>query len=360
MKRGLHLIFFLLLCLAAYAQQDSTDGKPVLNVSGYVDLYYGFDFQKPSNHELPGYFFSYRRHNEVSLNLGLVKFSIDGGHYRANLGLAAGNYPEYNLSEEPNSLRHLYEANAGIALGKQNKLWLDAGVFGSHVGFESLISHDNWTLTHALFFENTPAYLSGAKLTWQPSDAWTIMGLVSNGWAKIYRVDGNSFHAFGTQLSYSAKGSTYNWSSFVSSNDPDSLRRLRIFNDFYGKFQVTEGFSVVAGFDIGMQQRKVHGNEYDIWFSPVLVQRQTIGKRWALAFRLEYYSDEKNVLVTPPNGGIFNTVGASLNCDFSPYENVLLRLEGRWLNSEIPVFETSTGYGRNLDLVMVSMAVRFP
>ena len=97
MKQGILLIFLQILCLAAFAQQNSTDEKPKLNISAYMDLYYGYDFQKPNNHELRGYFFSYRRHNEVSLNLGLVKFSVDGGRYRANLGLAAGNYPEYNI-----------------------------------------------------------------------------------------------------------------------------------------------------------------------------------------------------------------------------------------------------------------------
>lgn len=360
MRKNQLLIPFLALALTAHAQQDSTDTKPKLSISGYLDFYYAYDFERPQSHEIAPYFFSYRRHDEISLNLGMVKFNVDGGHYRANLGFAVGNYPEYNLSEEPASLRHIYEANAGIALGKKNKAWLDAGIFGSHVGYESAFAQDNWTLTHALFYENTPAYLAGAKLTWQVSEAWTLMGLVCNGWQHIYRTDGNSFHSFGTQLTFSKNGTTYNWSSFVSANDPDTLQRVRIFNDFYGKFQVTQGFSVVVGLDLGLQQRTHKGSEYDLWFSPVLVQRQTIGKRWALACRLEYYSDEKNVLVTPPSGGVFKTVGASLNADFSPYENVLLRLEGRWLNSEIPAFETSTGLGKSLEIVMASVAVRFP
>ncbi|MBI5914122.1 MAG: porin [Bacteroidetes bacterium] len=360
MKKGLLLVIFQIGFQAMYGQQDSASHKPSLDISGILDVYYGYDFNKPANHELPWFLFSYRRHNEVNLNLGLVKLAFDGGRYRANLGLAAGNYPEYNLSGEPASLRHVYEANAGLSLGQQNKLWLDAGIFGSHVCFESLIAHDNWTLTHSILFENTPAYLAGAKLTWQPSDAWTLMGLVSNGWQRIYRAEGNSFPAFGSQVTYSASGTTLNWSAFVSSDDPDSLRRLRIFNDFFGKFQVTETFGVIVGFDVGLQQVSKGSGTYRVWYTPVLVQRQAIGERWAAALRLEYYADEHNVVIPTPGGVAFKTVGASLNVDFSPYKNVLLRMEGRWLNSENPVFEMEHGLGNSLGILMASLAVRFP
>ena len=91
----------------------------------------------------------------------------------------------------------------------------------------------------------------------------------------------------------------------------------------------------------------------------MLVQRQTIGKRWAAALRLEYYSDENNVVINTPGGVAFKTVGASLNIDFSPYKNVLLRMEGRWLNNEAPIFETEHGLSNSMEVLMASLAVKF-
>jgi hypothetical protein len=49
---------------------------------------------------------------------------------------------------------------------RKKTLWLDAGIFGSHMGFESALSIDNPTLTKSFVAENSPYYWSGAKLTY--------------------------------------------------------------------------------------------------------------------------------------------------------------------------------------------------
>lgn len=81
-------------------------------------------------------------------------------------------------------LQHIYESNIGISLNKKNNLWLDAGIFGSHIGFESAISKDCWTLTRSLFAENSPYYLSGTKLTYNPNEHWEFAVIICNGWQR--------------------------------------------------------------------------------------------------------------------------------------------------------------------------------
>ncbi len=121
----------------------------------------------------------------MALNLGLVHVGYAKQRMRAALGLMAGTYPQANLIAEPELLRNIFEARVGLKLSKRKELWLDAGVFPSHIGLESAIGIDNWTLTRSVIAENSPYYLSGARLTWTLSKKLELAALMMNGWQRI-------------------------------------------------------------------------------------------------------------------------------------------------------------------------------
>ena len=66
----------------------------------------------------------------------------------------------------PDLARNIQEAYVGYRV--TDKLWIDEGIYFSHIGFESWISRDNWTYTRSLDAEFTPYYQSGVKATYQP------------------------------------------------------------------------------------------------------------------------------------------------------------------------------------------------
>jgi len=106
-----------------------------------------------------------------------------------------------NYATEPGILGNLYESNVGIKLSGSNNLWLDVGVFSSHIGFESAVGKSNWTLTRSLAAENTPYFESGAKISYtSDNDNWFVSVLILNGWQHIKPVEGNTLPAFGTQI----------------------------------------------------------------------------------------------------------------------------------------------------------------
>ena len=150
--KALLLLPALGLVLTASAQKlDST-----FTLSAYAEAYYSFDMAQPDDHLRPGFFYSFNRHNEVNLNMGMVKLAYAGKNVRGNFALMAGTYAQYNLAAEPELLRHVFEANAGLQLSATKNLWLDVGILPSHIGFESAIGKDCWTLTRSLLAENTP------------------------------------------------------------------------------------------------------------------------------------------------------------------------------------------------------------
>ena len=74
----------------------------------------------------------------------------------------------------------MQEAVVGVKLAEN--VWLDGGVFYSHLGLESWASRDNLTYTRSLVAEYSPYYQSGVKLTWTPSAKLTAQIDVVNGW----------------------------------------------------------------------------------------------------------------------------------------------------------------------------------
>lgn len=327
---------FMVLCLENLAMAQSNSADNPLQISGYLETYYGFDFGNPDDHRRPDFIYSFNRHNEVNLNLGFVQLAYDDNRIRGKFAVMAGTYSNANLASEPGVLKNVFEANVGVKISKTKNLWIDAGIFASHIGFESAIGANCWNMTRSILADNTPYYSAGAKVGYTSDNGkWFLSGLILNGWQRIQRIPGNQTPAFGHQITWTpTEKITLNSSSFIGSDTPDSTRQMRYFHNFYGQFQLSKKIGLIAGFDIGAQQIAKGSSEYDIWYTPVLIARYTPSEKLAFATRVEYYSDRGEVMVSTgtPNG--FQTFGYSINMDIQIAENVLWRVETRTFNSQ--------------------------
>lgn len=346
-----------LIAAATAAAQDTTARS--FAVSGYAEVYYGYDFNRPAANNRPPFLYNHNRHNEFNLNLGFIKGSYASERVRANLAVAAGTYMNANYAAEPGTLKNIFEANAGYNFAKN--LWLDVGILPSHIGFESAVGKDNPTLTRSLVAENSPYFESGAKLSYVTANGkWQAAVLALNGWQRISRVNGASLIGFGTQVQYKpSEKTTFNYSTFFGTDKPDTARLWRYYHNLYGIVQLTERLGLTAGFDTGTEQKTVNGNGYNVWYTPVVILRTTLRDKWAAALRGEYYSDKGGVLIPTgaPNG--FKTAGFSLNIDYAAERNVLLRLEGRHLYSRDAVFENGGARSRGNTALTFCLAAGF-
>jgi hypothetical protein len=344
-----------------FAQVDSTwQHQPQFNISGFADVFYVYDFNQPQGLKRQAFLFNHNRHNEFNLNVGIVKFGVEHSKYRANFALQTGTYANDNYAAEPELLKNIFEANIGISLNKKNNLWLDAGILPSPIGFESAISMDNMTLTRSLLAENSPYFLTGAKFTYNPNEKWKIAGLILNGWQRIQRLEGNSLPSLGTQINYTPhKKVILNWSTFIGTDDPDTARRMRYFNNFYGQFQLSDKLNLITGFDIGTQQKTKGSTNYNIWLSPVIIGQYIIHQNWKIAVRAEYYQDKTGIIIPTNTVNGFQTTGFSVNLDYAPVQNIVCRVEARWLKSKDNIFETKTTLTNNNFIIGTSIAIKF-
>lgn len=334
--KHLPIAFLLFQGTLLFAQNDSLKK---LTFSGYGEIYYSYDFTKPINHEKPNFIYNHKRHNEVNANLMLVKANYKEESIRANLGFMAGNYAQYNLGSEPNWAQFVYEANIGAKLSKNHNLWIDAGIIPSHIGFESAVSADCWTLTRSMSAENSPYYETGLKLGYtNKKENVSLAILVLNGWQRIRKPDYIQQPSFGLQINYKPREDlTFNYSNFIGTDKPDSLSSFRTFHNFYLQYEPKKNLGVTAGFDIGSD--KFNSTDYGIWFTPTLIFKYPLTEKAKIALRGEYYFDKNQIIISTNTSNGFQALGVSTNFDYKINNKVEFRIEGKLYNFKDKTFQ---------------------
>ena len=368
------ILYVLLLILYAHsssAQQIDSLKKSSLKIWGYADIYYAYDFNEPANHirnEMVNgntAVYSHNRHNEFALNHGIIGLTYEQRRVRGALAYQTGTYVRANYAAEPTILQGIYEAYAGYMIHR--KVWIDAGIFTSHIGSESAIASDNLTLSRSMMADNTPYYETGAKLTYAPSDKLILTGLILNGWQNIQ--DYNSNKALGTQIQYKpSEHILLNSSTFfgkeVTAFEPtsglintDSLSTQRFFHNFYAQFLFGKKIILMTAFDVGLQKKRITDGSY-VWYNPNMILKYTISNTFAAVARAEYYHDKNGVIIYSGTKNGFQTFAPSLGLDVKLSEQVLWRIEGRMFYSKDPIYVKHSNAVYNDGFVLTSLAIK--
>ena len=376
----------MLLMANIFAQSDSTASQKKMKFLGFADAYYSYDINTANNTDrgiLINYaspFYNHTAHNHIAVNNILAGVKYEHEIFRLSGILQYGTFVQKNYAAEPASSKYIYEALAGIKLIKG--LWLEAGIFTSHIGLESAISIDNYVLTRSLSAENTPYFESGAKLTYTtPDDKWLFSGLVLNGWQNIQAFQ-RAQKAWGTQVKFKPFGeklilnsSTYFGPApvpFVITDKSGSVTGtdmtrggeflMRYFHNFYIIYEVSPKLTVAFSFDAGFQEKSSINKTLGSWFNPTFLVKYELTSRLAVNGRLEHYNDPTGIVIPTGTAGNFVATGASLGLDFAPLENVKFRIEARSIKSIDKIFiNQQQGKGADLNTFFTtSIAVKVP
>ncbi len=379
--RRAHLIAAVLgvssvLSETAAAQVAPTDSTPRVSIGAFVDSYFAWDFGRPPSFDRSfagGAVFTTQpaRHNEFNVNLAFVEIKLDAPHYRGRLALQTGTSVASNYASEPTTgtvsgpslSRIIQEAVVGVQVARN--LWVDAGVFFSHIGMEGWISRDNPIYTRSLVAEYSPYYQSGAKLTWTPSRFVTAQVDVVNGWQNI--AENNQGKGVGMRVDVTPdEGTTLSYFNLFT---PENGARLRTLNGV-GLKRTHGAFTVLTEFDIGTQAHNDRTGTRSGWAGWTLVARAQSTPQVAFTGRLEGFRDPDGVIVAtgavrdgnrltanPP----FRGLGASVGADVTPYPHVLWRSELRAWQNDAAVFPNGRAGSpiRSNAMVVTSLALSF-
>jgi hypothetical protein len=125
-----------------------------INFSGFIESYYAYDFNSPTESQKLPFMYNYNRHNEFAVNLALLKAKITYKNCYASIALQAGTYVMDNYANE--NVKYLNEAYVGTYLDQAKKHNIEIGILPSYIGFESAASLNNPTLTRSILADNSP------------------------------------------------------------------------------------------------------------------------------------------------------------------------------------------------------------
>lgn len=340
--------------------------------SAFVDGYYAWDFQQPKNLDRSfagGALFTTQpsRHNEFNVNLAFVEAKLSAPKVRGRIALQAGTSVQSNYFGEPANgqvsgaslSRFIQEAVVGVKVA--NNLWIDGGVFFSHMGMEGWLSRDNPTYTRSLVAEYSPYYQSGVKATWQPTASLTAQLDVVNGWQNIS--ENNTGKGAGIRVDYALHtSSVVSYYNFFSS---EAGSKLRTFNGLGAKHTVGR-ISLLGEFDVGSQSNSGTGDGGAMWYGFTAVTRARVTETVFVSARLERFDDKHQIVL---GTGSLNEVanapfrgnGASIGVDWSPESRVLWRTELRGFQNNAAVFSrpASGALSRRDAFAVSSLAITF-
>jgi hypothetical protein len=319
--------------------------KGKLSLEGYVDVYYSYAFSHPVGGGRP-YVVNYSRDNEINLDLAYISLKYNADRLRATFTPGYGTYMNANYTAERQTLQNILEAYVGIRLFKNKDIWLDGGVFSSPYTNETVYSFDQLTYTRSLGAENTPYYLTGAKLTVPFGSKWTGYFYLLNGWQVI-----QSQHDpldYGTQLEFKPTSAwDINFNTYIGneSSVTNPGYRTRYFGDLYATYNPTDKWNFSADAYTGWQRRlEENVMETRNWWNANVCARYLFLPGNSISVRLEHFDDRYEVLAKPvTNAPGFRLGGASLGYNLNITNDALLRFESRYFGGPYGLYALRNG-----------------
>ena len=348
---------FVLITLIHFnlsAQEDEV--KSEIKISGYIDTYYTYDYNKPSNHDRQ-YTNMAARHDEFNINHAYIMGEYEDSKFRGVLGLQTGTYVDFNYAAEPSDASKLiYKAYAGVKLSE--KVWVDAGMFGGHTGYEAVESINNEIYSRALATEYTPYYETGVRLTAELSEKITLTGVILNGWQNI--AETNDTKSFGMNINFKASEDLeLNYGNYFGDEGNGFIgSRYRYFHHAYVRYQFSDKFHSMLSMDFGSQEQSVgKENFYFLTF----ISQYKISDKVSLAMRFEKVDDEFQILLptSPASFGGFVGEVYTFNINYHINENAMFRVEARFFDTDNDIFTEGDVVESNNEVLSTSLAIKF-
>jgi len=350
--------WFLFLALAipgpVAAQTSTEEGSTAASsqnewanwhYSAYLDMAYLLDFNFPENHRWRSRTTS-NHFNEFAPNMGFLNVRKDAttdSRWGIELGVQGG-YDSKDFAFLPNepkvdgsdTLRHVQRANVSYLAPVGRGLTIQAGLFNSLIGYESLYAKDNANYTRSWIADNTPYMMFGINAKYPVNDQLTVTGFIINSYYHLAHP--NDQPSYGAQVAYKPTGQLTVTETLYAG--PDQNKTSFEFWRFYLNSIVewkTEDLVLALSYDIGTESiANQPGDPRTFVMGGHLVGRWHIDGPWAVALRPEFYWDRNGRWTGNEQFVKAMTTTLEYAVPFG-WTNTRMRLEHRW--------DESTGVG---------------
>jgi hypothetical protein len=332
----------LALSGAAFAQQPAPAPTPApspepakIDVGGYVDVYYGYNFNKVDP-LLRSFDVQHNAFVPSAVELNFTKAPTADSRVGFRTDVWFGKAADLTASFEPSSdgkevYKHVQQAYVSLLTGKVQ--W-DAGKFVTPMGAEVLESQDNWNYSRSILFGYAiPFYHVGLRATYTVDPKLTLGALLVNGWNNVSENNGDKTVHVSLTLKPNAN-LTWVANYMVGKEAPDTaaVRDTRNLFDTTLTYAATPKLSLQANVD--------YGKEGPVeWWGVAAYAKYQATAAWAVAGRYEYVDDSKGGFMTI--GGKAQSV--TLTSDHLIAGGLRARLEYRLDHADTEFFTKSDG-----------------
>ena len=323
-----------------------SSGRATLTLTGYVEALYQWNFNTPVNGVTAWRGFD-NRHNTFTLSNVVLGASWSYRALTGRLALQVGHTPETYYQPEParralpgagatgpEVWKYVQEALLGVRAGA----WLvEAGLFLSPIGPESMAVRDNWNWSRSNLFYGLPYYHTGLRVTYavSPRHALTL-GLV-NGWNSV--VDNNAAKSVMLQYVFTPSDRASLSALYFGGIERDEAEATGAYwrntFDLYGRVRVGRRVTLMGHLNVGWEPNRLGDNA---WFAFALYGRVELTRTLRAALRFDYFLDS----APTPGTRIFWPVdwmtSQTVTLDFAPFDHLLVRAEYRHDIAEAAAF----------------------
>jgi len=272
------------------------------SLSGFVDVYYGQNFNNPASQNNSLRFFDGAT-NQFGLNL--VELVVDKAPEAANsrtgyhVALGFGQAMNAVNGSEPKSGlgfdQYLKEAYFSYLAPVGKGLQVDVGKFVTPHGAEVIETKDNWNYSRGILFSYAiPYYHFGMRAKYTFNDKYSLTGFFVNGWNNV--VDNNTGKTYGMSFAWNPNkkfGVTENYMAGPEQNAINSTWRQ--LTDTVITYSPNSKLSFIVNGDYGRGDRIDLGegvlSQPVYWTGVAGYIRYAMSGTSAFSSRYEYYND---------------------------------------------------------------------
>ena len=277
----------------------STGPDPQWTYGGFLDAAYLLDFNHPANDLFRSRGTAYKV-DEPILNMGAaylrksasepsrwgVEFTLQGGQDSRIFGFSA-TAPNLPGSEW---LRHLGPTDASYLAPVGKGLTIQAGIFSSLIGYDSLYAKDNFSYTRPWGADLTPYLMMGVNASYPFTNKLTGTVFVVNGYWHL--TDANHVPSSGGQLTYKAtQQTTLKETILTGPHQSDTgLEFWRFLWDSIAEWK-TDRITTAFEYHVGTENVAAPGSPRTLWMAAQLPVHWVFNKHWSATVRPEVYWD---------------------------------------------------------------------
>ena len=333
---------------------EAPAATPTVKVTGYIEAFYQYNFNRPSNLVT-----AYRGFDDRSNSFTIANAVLDVtgtlGNVSTRLALQVGHTPAAYYGAEPS-----YPAEGGVG-ASNNLLWqliqqaivgykigdlqTEAGIFLSPIGVENIAIKDQWNWSRSNLFYALPFYHSGVRLTYPLTSELTGVLMVTNGWNDI--VNRNPYPCVAGILSYAPSSSLSGQLLYFGGVEPPTGapegQPWRNLFDFTATWNATDELSLAFQADVGFEPNNF-GTSY--WYDGAAYARVRASRQLYLAGRADYFHEHDSQNARGAASRLFfpadDVASGTATADYRPADNVSVRLEYRYDHATAPMFYRGT------------------